>query len=152
MATAVVSRFTDADDEITLAQERQPLRDIPDYERQLEFLARERAIWCWGRLRALSVFDSAQAEQIITEAILEAVAASKKPADDRERLFDQVRTVARRLKGCVLRLWGENTQRDPSKGPVKECRICGGSKNLHDKGCVVGKALALASQVPLGED
>lgn len=149
----MVTKFTDSDDEITVSDQPQRLANIPDYERQIEFVARERATWAWGRLRALSVFDSAQAEQILTEAIMEAVAASKKPNDDKDRLFEQLHSACRKLRFCVLKLWGDlKPQRDPSKGSIKVCRVCGGSKTSHAAECVVGKALALASQLTLGDD
>lgn len=155
MSRAVLSRFTDADDEVQ-PNDGNPLagvRIIPDHERKLEFVARERAVLAWGRLREISVLDSSQATDILTEAILDAVAASKKPMLEEYKHWGQVRAAARKLRECVLRLWGEpSPHHDPSRGSTKLCRICRGSKNLHDKDCMVGKALALASAARLGED
>jgi hypothetical protein len=151
MSHAVVSKFTDADDDISHGEQPAPVRVVPDHERQLEFVARERAILAWGRLRGIDKLDSATAERIITEAILDAVAASKKPQEMERRAWDGLKTIAKRLRALVLELWWQpNSDGDPAKASSKRCRFCGGSKNLHAQGCKIGAVLIDATAAGLG--
>jgi hypothetical protein len=157
MSHAVISRFTDADEIDDLPRATKGVMpgaeggSTPDHERNLEFVARERAVLAWGRLRGISVLDSAQAEKILAAAILEAVAASRGPVLEQQRQADAVKKAARALRSCVQKLWGDlGADRDPSRGSVKQCRMCGGSRLGHKDDCPVRKALKLALDAGLG--
>ena len=153
MSHAVVSRFTDADDEAEIPKGRGLGPDKPDHERKLEFVARERAVLAWGRLRGISELDSAQAEQILSEAILDAVVASRGPLKEQEQQVTMMKQAARALRAVVQRLWSEsNGKLDLSKGSQKYCRLCGGTKAAHIGSCPVDRALRLAQQARVGED